>query len=93
MLPSAPWEDYFTVVQWDQRQIGKSYYAADDKNNPLTVQQFIEDAEDIIRYLRDYLKKEKIFLLGHSWGSVLGMHMVRRHPEFPLCLYWSRAGR
>lgn len=77
-----PWEDYFTIVQWDQRQTGKSYYAADDKNNPLTVQQFINDAEDIIRYLRDYLKKEKIFLLGHSWGSVLGMHMVRRHPEF-----------
>ena len=75
-----PWEDYFTVVQWDQRQTGKSYYPADDDNRPLTVNQFIEDTEEVIQYLRDYLKKDKLFILGHSWGSMLGMHMVKRHP-------------
>ena len=77
-----PWEDYFTVVQWDQRQTGKSYYPADDENNPLTINQFIEDTEEVIQYLRDYLKKDKLFILGHSWGSVLGMHMVKRHPDW-----------
>ena len=77
-----PWEDYFTVVQWDQRQTGKSYYPADDENNPLTVNQFIEDTEEVIQYLRDYLEKEKLFILGHSWGTVLGMHMVKRHPDW-----------
>ena len=75
-----PWEDYFTVVQWDQRQTGKSYYPVDDDNRPLTVNQFIEDTEEVIQYLRDYLKKDKLFILGHSWGSMLGMHMVKRHP-------------
>ena len=34
-----PWEDYFTVVQWDQRQTGKSYYSANDETNPLTVER------------------------------------------------------
>lgn len=77
-----PWEDFFTVVQWDQRQTGKSYYPADDVNKPLTVNQFIDDTEEVIQYLRDYLKKEKLFILGHSWGTVLGMHMVKRHPEW-----------
>ena len=77
-----PWEDYFTVVQWDQRQTGKSYYPADDEKNPLTVNQFIEDTEEVIQYLRNYFKKEKLFILGHSWGSVLGMHMVKRHPDW-----------
>ena len=77
-----PWEDYFTVVTWDQRQTGKSYYPADDENAPLTVQQFINDTEELIQYLRDYLVKEKVFLLGSSWGSILGMHMVKRCPQW-----------
>ena len=79
---SRPWEDYFTVVLWDQRQTGKSYYPADDENAPLTVQQFVEDTEELIQYLRGYLKKDKLFIVGASWGTVLGMHMVKRHPEW-----------
>ena len=75
-----PWEDYFTIVQWDQRQTGKSYYSADDENEPLSVDQFVEDTEEVIQYLRRHLDQEKLFVLGHSWGSVLGMHMVKRHP-------------
>ena len=77
-----PWEDYFTVVHWDQRQTGKSYYPADDDTAPLTIERFIEDTEEVIQYLRNYLKKDKLFILGHSWGSVLGMHMVKRHPDW-----------
>ncbi len=77
-----PWEDYFTVVHWDQRQTGKSYYPANDENAPLTIKQFISDTEEVIQYLRDYLEKDKLFIVGHSWGTVLGMHMVKRHPEW-----------
>lgn len=77
-----PWEDYFTIVHWDQRPTGKSYYPADDENKPLSLEQFIGDTEEVIQYLRRYLKQEKLFVLGHSWGSVLGMHMVKRHPDW-----------
>ena len=76
-----PWEDYFTVVQWDQRQTGKSYYPANDQTEPLTVQRMIEDTEEVIQYLCRHLNQEKLFVLGHSWGSVLGMQMVKRHPK------------
>ena len=76
------WEDYFTVVQWDQRQTGKSYYPADDTNNPLTIDTFISDTEELIQYLLQYLNREKLFIVGISWGTVLGMHMVKRHPEW-----------
>jgi len=79
-----PWEDYFTVVQWDQRQTGKSYYPADDDNNPLTVAQFIHDTEEVVQYLLDHLMKDKLFLLGHSWGSILGTHIAKQHPD---CLH------
>ena len=77
-----PWEDYFTVVTWDQRQTGKSYYPADDENAPLTIQRFIDDTEELLQYLRDYLNKDKLFILGSSWGSLLGMNMVKRRPEW-----------
>ena len=75
-----PWEDYFTIVLWDQRQTGKSYYPANDETTPLTVDQFIGDTEEVIQHLRQHLNQDKLFVLGHSWGSVLGMHMVKRHP-------------
>ena len=77
-----PWEDYFTVVHWDQRQTGKSYYSANDETAPLTVQQMVEDTEAVIQYLRRHLKQDKLFLLGHSWGSVLGMHLAKRQPDW-----------
>ena len=77
-----PWEDCFTVVQWDQRQTGKSYYPANDKTDPLTVQGMVEDTEAVIQHLRRHLKQDKLFLLGHSWGSVLGMYMVKRRPDW-----------
>ena len=77
-----PWEDYFTIVHWDQRQTGKSYYPADDINAPLSIDQFIGDTAEVIQHLRRHLNQEKLFVLGHSWGSVLGMHMVKRHPNW-----------
>ena len=76
------WEDYFTVVQWDQRQTGKSYYPADDENAPLTIEQFVDDTEEVIQYLRGYLEKDKLLLVGASWGTVLGTYMAKRRPEW-----------
>ncbi|MDA9296187.1 alpha/beta hydrolase [Porticoccaceae bacterium] len=77
-----PYTEYFTVVCWDQRQTGKSYYPADDETAALSVQQFIDDTEELIDYLRDYLAKDKLFLMGSSWGSILGMHMVKSRPDW-----------
>ena len=77
-----PWEDYFTVVLWEQRQTGKSYYPANDETDPLTIQRMVEDTEEVIQYLRHHLSQDKLFVLGHSWGSVLGMQLAKRHPDW-----------
>ena len=77
-----PWEDYFTIVQWDQRQTGKSYYSANDETDPFTVQRMVEDTKEVIQTLRRHLNQDKLFVLGHSWGSVLGMHIVKHHPDW-----------
>lgn len=79
-----PWEDFFTVVQWDQRGAGKTFAA----NTPeamapgMTIDGITDDAEVLIRHLLTTYGKQKLFVLGHSWGSVVGVEIARRHPEW-----------
>jgi pimeloyl-ACP methyl ester carboxylesterase len=77
------WEDYFTVVQWDQRGSGKSYNANDPKliAPTLSLQRITDDAVEVIDYLKQRYGKEKVFALGHSWGSVVGLTLAHQHPE------------
>ncbi len=79
-----PWEDYFTVVQWDQRGSGKTYASNDwDAVKPtLKVERFVDDAEELVQYLRAKYHKRKIVLLGHSWGTVIATELAQRHPEW-----------
>jgi pimeloyl-ACP methyl ester carboxylesterase len=80
----APWEDYFTVVEWDQRGTGKTYAANTEAQMAprMTIEGMTADAAEVVGYLRERLGKHKIFLMGHSWGSVLGVELARRHPDW-----------
>jgi pimeloyl-ACP methyl ester carboxylesterase len=81
---ARPWEDYFTVVQWDQRGAGKTYASNDPQAiaPTMTAQQMIADTEYVVAYLLRHLNKKRLFALGHSWGSFLGMELARRHPDW-----------
>ena len=80
----TPWEDFFTVVEWDQRGAGKTYALSDPKTiePTMTVPQMVSDTEVVIQYLLKAYGKQRLILLGHSWGSVLGVQMAQRHPEW-----------
>ncbi|MFK2855487.1 alpha/beta hydrolase [Dyella humi] len=80
----SPWEDYFTVVQWDQRGAGKTYAAnTEQKMAPgMTIEGMTDDAAQVVQYLREHYGKQKIFLMGHSWGTVLGTRLAQQHPEW-----------
>ena len=73
-------EEDFTAVWWEQRGAGLSY---NPKMPPesMTVQQFIADTLAVTDYLRSRLGKEKIYLMGHSWGSFVGIQAAARAPE------------
>lgn len=71
--------DDFTIVAWDQRGTGGSYFGCDPKT--LTLDQLISDCKDLIDYLCQTLGKNKIFLLGGSWGTELGTFVCKLHPE------------
>lgn len=77
-----PWEDFFTVVQWDQRGAGQTFSQAGRKPDPkLSIDQMQRDTEQLIEYLKQRYHKQKVFLLGHSWGSVLGMRVAQHRPD------------
>jgi proline iminopeptidase len=78
-----PWEDYFTVVQWDQRGAGRSYLLNDPKKlaPTLNLARYRDDAVELIGLLCKRYHKRKIFLLGHSWGSAVGLSVAIKRPD------------
>ena len=72
-------ENEFVVVQWDRRGAGKSY--REDISNTLTTEQLVADTIELTNVLRARFHQDKIYLVGHSWGTYLGMLVIARHPE------------
>lgn len=73
-------EDDLVMAYWDQRGAGKSY-SADTHLNTMTVAQFLQDMDQVVDYLRERLGKARIVVMGHFWGSVLGMLYTQRFPD------------
>jgi len=73
-------EDYFTVVWWEQRGSGLSY-SADIPPETMTLEQMISDTLEVTNYLRHRFGKEKIYLMGHSGGTFIGIQAAARAPE------------
>lgn len=73
-------QKHFVVVQWDQRESGKTA-TLNESDRPLTVALMEEDATEVTRYLRNRFSKDKIYVMGHSWGGFLGLRLAARHPE------------
>ena len=73
-------EKYFTVCYWEQRGAGMSFNESIDPGT-MTVARMVEDARQITNYLQQRFKQDKIYLMGHSWGSYLGIKIIEKHPE------------
>jgi pimeloyl-ACP methyl ester carboxylesterase len=73
-------EQDFTVVWWEQRGAGFSN-TTDVAPETLTVEQLIADTIAVTNYLRERFGQEKIYLMGHSWGSFLAIQVAARAPE------------
>lgn len=82
------WQDYltdeYTVVSWDERGCGRSYYrnvAADPHNETLTFDAQLADLDALVDYLCERFSKDQVIIMGHSYGSMLGSRYVLAHPE------------
>lgn len=78
----AAWEKDFTVVLWDERGAGKTLAASGPAIAPtMTIERMAQDGIEVAEHLRRRLGKEKIVLLGHSFGSILGVIMAKQRPD------------
>lgn len=71
-------EKSYTVVIWEQRGAGQSYYQFQEA---VTIDDFLQDLYELTKYLLDRFAQAALYLLGHSWGSVLGLRFIQLHPE------------
>jgi pimeloyl-ACP methyl ester carboxylesterase len=78
----VPWEKDFTIVQWDQPGAGRTFGRA-ERIFPrgLTIESMTRDGIEVAEFLKTHLHKDRVIILGWSWGSVLGIHMVQSRPD------------
>jgi pimeloyl-ACP methyl ester carboxylesterase len=75
------WTPSFTLVQWDQRGAGKTFSSGGTSAADMTVDRMTQDGVELAQFLRGHLHKNKIIIVGHSWGTILGVHMAKTRPD------------
>lgn len=76
--------DDYTVVAWDQRGCGRTYFknfGKSDKKMKVDMDTSLEDLNDLVDYCRKRFSTQKVILVGHSYGSLLGSEYIKLHPE------------
>lgn len=78
------WESAFTVVQWDQRGVGKSQFDPQTQAPVMqgkTLQNYVDDAAAVIDYVKRQTGKRKVIVVGHSWGAIIGLELAQQRPD------------
>ena len=79
-------EKDFVMVYWEQRGAGKSW-SKDIPVESMNMEQFISDTRELSQYLTKRFNKERIYIMGHSWGSLLGILTAWQYPELYLAYF------
>jgi pimeloyl-ACP methyl ester carboxylesterase len=81
-LPLRPWEQHFTVVQWDHRGAGKTFRRNGKAGSgQMTFDRRVADAIEVTEFLRQYLGKDKVIVLAESMGTLTGLPLAKRRPD------------
>ena len=73
-------QKHFLVVQWDQREAGRTL-ALNKSSVPITLELMENDTYELVKLLLKKFNHKKLYLVGESWGTVLGFKMAQKHPE------------
>jgi pimeloyl-ACP methyl ester carboxylesterase len=86
-LPLRPWEQHFTVVQWDHRGAGKTLGRTGKANSgEMTFDRRVDDAVEVIEFLRQHLGVDKVVVLAESMGTLTGLPLAMRRPDLVAAL-------
>lgn len=76
------WETFFTVVQWDQRGAGKTMSRnGKTESSALTIERMAQDGIEVAEFVCTYLNQRQLVLVAHSWGTILGISLLKRRPD------------
>jgi pimeloyl-ACP methyl ester carboxylesterase len=78
-----PIEEYFTVVNYDQRASGKTFRedSSDALGETLKVERYADDAIELAQYVLKRYGKKKVVLMGHSWGTIVAIRAALKRPD------------
>jgi pimeloyl-ACP methyl ester carboxylesterase len=81
-LPLRPWEQHFTIIQWDHRGAGKTLGRNGKAGSgEMTFERRVADAVELIEFLRGHLGVDKVIVLAESMGTLTGLPLARRRPD------------
>lgn len=71
----------YTLISWDQRGCGRTYYKNKGDQTDLGTEQLLMDLDELVDYVKNRFNKDKVIIIGQSWGSILGTQYILSHPE------------
>lgn len=81
MKYQTPIAKNFTIVAFDQRGAGYAYDRKEAKSLDLTKEIYVDDVHNVVDYLKQRFNKQKVIVVGHSFGSVLGVWFCKQYPD------------
>lgn len=77
----SEWEKHYVVVHWDQPSSGATYIKnSETGQGALTIERYTRDGIAVANFVRKRLGKQKLILMGTSWGTIIGLEMIRQEP-------------
>lgn len=78
-----PIEEYFTVVNYDQRGAGRTLGEVDPESisDTIHIPRYVDDAIEVAEHIRRKYGQRKLILMGHSWGTIIGMGAALKRPD------------
>jgi pimeloyl-ACP methyl ester carboxylesterase len=73
--------NFFTIVHWDQRGTALSFNDTLEKSD-ISFDKILDDAVKMTEFLINAYDQDKIFIIGHSFGSILGIHLAEKYPDY-----------
>lgn len=72
----------YNLVYYDQRGTGKTQIKNKSSLESINIETLISDLKATIDYVKNKYDSKYIIILGHSWGSILGIEFIKKYKNY-----------